>query len=66
MIRQRRAVPAGSVSVSWFGSCDVPTGGNCVKGIWDFSVLSLQFPMTLKLFQDEKLKIVFFRDLSGM
>ena len=25
-----------------------------MKGIWDFSVLSLQFPMNLKLFQDEK------------
>lgn len=59
MIRRRRAVPVGSVSGSWFGSCDVPTGGNCVKGIWDFSVLSLQFPMNLNLFQDEKLKFFF-------
>ena len=37
-----------------------------MKGIWDFSVLSLQFPMNLKLFQDEKLKIFFFRDLWSL
>ena len=70
MIKQHGIVNVASVSVSWFWSCmvtqDARAGRNCVKGIWGFSVLSLQFPMNLNLFQDEKLKICFFRDLSGI
>ena len=67
---QHGTVHVASVSVSWFWSCvvtqDACAGRNCVEGTWGFSVLSLQFPMNLNFFQDEKLKICFFRDLSGI
>lgn len=32
---------------------DSIVGGNWVKGTWDLSVLPLQFPVTLNLFQNK-------------